>query len=192
MADDASLAASRSASAYPRYACRVPTYGVVVSLGMRRNSETACRVEKGSEASRLPWVKLRRSLWPHVSEQDHANDIAKILSEPTRNAAFLGYSQAAECVAFAEAAIRHDYVNGCHSTPVGFLEGIYVAPTHRRKGIARTLCAAVEHWVVSRGCSELASDAALVNLTGQEMHSALGFTETQRVVFFRKSLKVSC
>jgi aminoglycoside 6'-N-acetyltransferase I len=115
----------------------------------------------------------------------------RIVSKPTRNAAFLVFLPNRQCVAFAEAAIRHDYVNGCKSTPVGFLEGIFVEPTQRRKGIARALCAAVEDWSVLQGCSEFASDADLRNTMSHLMHGALSFTKTERVVFFRKSLSLN-
>ncbi len=43
-------------------------------------------------------------------------------------------------------------------------------------------------WAQAQGCNELASDAALDNLGSQQMHKALGFAETQRVVYFRKML----
>ncbi len=36
-------------------------------------------------------------------------------------------------------ALRGDYVNGTSTSPVAFVEGLYVAPTHRRAGIARTM-----------------------------------------------------
>jgi aminoglycoside 6'-N-acetyltransferase I len=41
---------------------------------------------------------------------------------------------------------------------------------------------------MSIGCSELASDARLENSASHAMHRALGFSETQRVVYFRKAL----
>jgi aminoglycoside 6'-N-acetyltransferase I len=34
--------------------------------------------------------------------------------------------------------LRRDYVNGCSSSPVGFLEGLYVHPTFRRRGFKRS------------------------------------------------------
>lgn len=39
-----------------------------------------------------------------------------------------------------------------------------------------------------RGCAELASDTALDNLAAQAAHLALGFEETERVVFYRMAL----
>ena len=87
--------------------------------------------------------------------------------------------------------MRTDYVNGTSSTPVAFIEGIYVAPQFRRQGVGRSLVAVVAGWARDRGCTELASDALLENTASHAMHSALGFEETERVVFFRKQLPSS-
>ena len=134
------------------------------------------------------WSTLRQALWPTASRDKHAKELAAILAEPGATIAFIARSEDGTAVGFAEASIRHDYVNGCDSSPVGFLEGIYVAPAHRRRGIAATLVAAVTDWVRSQGCTELASDAAIDNTQSHQMHNALGFEETQRVVYFRKRL----
>ena len=81
----------------------------------------------------------------------------------------------AAVIAFAEATLRRDYVNGCTASPVGFLEGLYVDPEFRHRGIARKLCRAVEDWAASLGCSEFASDVHLHNEASQKAHEALGF-----------------
>ena len=80
-------------------------------------------------------------------------------------------------------------MNGCETSPVGFLEGIYVDPAQRRQGMARALNAAAEQWARACGCSEFASDALLDNIDSHRMHAALGFAETERVVMFRKVLR---
>ena len=69
---------------------------------------------------------------------------------------------------------------------IGFLEGVYVRPTRRRNGVASRLVSEVEAWVLAMGCTELASDAAIDNADSHRLHEALGFRETQRVVFFSK------
>jgi aminoglycoside 6'-N-acetyltransferase I len=79
-------------------------------------------------------------------------------------------------------------VNGTESSPVGFVEGVYVIPSMRRKGVARMLFDAIGDWARARGCQELASDALLENEASQRAHRALGFRETERVVYFAKPL----
>ena len=84
--------------------------------------------------------------------------------------------------------MRTDYVNGTSTSPVAFLEGIYVVPEARRKGVAAALIAAISKWALSIGCRELASDALLENEVSHALHLALGFQETERVIFFRKAV----
>ncbi len=89
---------------------------------------------------------------------------------------------------FVEASKRVDYVNGTSSSPVAFLEGLYVAPESRRKGVARALVDSVVEWASTWGCLELASDSLLNNTTAHAAHCALGFEETERVVYFIRRL----
>ncbi|BAL93986.1 putative aminoglycoside 6'-N-acetyltransferase/phosphoglycolate phosphatase [Rubrivivax gelatinosus IL144] len=110
------------------------------------------------------------------------------LAEPERYAQFLARDDDGAALGLAEASIRQDYVNGTDGSPVGFLEGLYVVPAARRQGVSRALVDAVAAWARSRGCAELASDTALDNLAGQALHERLGFEETERVVFYRRSL----
>ncbi|KIT17812.1 Aminoglycoside N(6')-acetyltransferase type 1 [Jannaschia aquimarina] len=90
--------------------------------------------------------------------------------------------------AFSEATLRRDHVNGCETSPVAFLEGIYVAPDHRREGVGALLLDAVRAWARERGCTELASDAHIDNIASHAFHRTLGFEETVRVVCFRTKL----
>jgi len=83
---------------------------------------------------------------------------------------------------------RVDYVNGSSTSPVAFLEGLYVEPAARRKGVARALVEAVAAWASAEGCRELASDSPLGNTAAHAVHRALGFAETERVVYFLRTL----
>lgn len=137
------------------------------------------------------WLALRRALWPEGAEEAHRGEMAAFLAQPWRYGQFVAYGAHGAPLGFAEASIRSDYVNGTESSPVAFLEGIYVAPAARGQGVARTLVAAVERWATARGCGELASDALLDNPASHAMHLALGFHETERVVYFRKPVGAS-
>jgi L-amino acid N-acyltransferase YncA len=116
----------------------------------------------------------------------HRREMAALLAQPERYGQFVARRADGTPAGFAEAAIRHDYVNGTESSPVAFVEGIYVGPSARRQGVARALVLAVEQWARARGCRELASDARLDNEASHAVHRALGFEETERVVYFRK------
>lgn len=132
------------------------------------------------------WLEMRLALWPRDTADEYAADIAAALRDT------VGLNLIARvdgtAAGFAEASIRHDYVNGCATSPVAFVEGVYVAPPFRRRGVAERLVRDIEAWARAQGCLELASDAALDNGPSHAMHQALGFEETQRVVYFRKEL----
>jgi aminoglycoside 6'-N-acetyltransferase I len=134
------------------------------------------------------WCSLRRMLWQHVSDEDHLLDTQRLLSDQHRFATFIAISPDNTPLGFAEAAVRYDYVNGCKTSPVLFLEGVYVIPDARRAGIARALCAAIGQWGAAHACTEFASDTQVDNVHAQALHRALGFEESERVVFFRKPL----
>jgi aminoglycoside 6'-N-acetyltransferase I len=138
-------------------------------------------------ADAADWTALRSELWPGGREAEHAADVTRLLAEPGETFNLIARIDG-EPAGLAEAALRHDYVNGCTSSPVAFLEGIYVRPVWRNRGVARALVGAIEAWAVRHGCSEFASDAAIDNGVSLAMHNALGFAETQRVVYFRKAI----
>ena len=134
------------------------------------------------------WLRLRLCLWPEGTEAEHAVYMADAIARG--HFVRLALTQSgATAIGFVEASKRVDYVNGTSSSPVAFLEGLYVEPTSRRKGVARALVEAVEAWAATEGCTELASDSPLENSTAHAAHRALGFEETERVVYFRKAVR---
>lgn len=134
------------------------------------------------------WLEMRGLLWAETERAEHEAEMAEIVAEPSRFAVFLAVTSERRAAGFAEVSVRTDYVNGCDSSPVAFLEGIYVRPEFRRRGIARLLCQAAQQWGRSRECEELASDAHIDNTVSRRMHIGLGFQETERVVYFKMGL----
>lgn len=131
------------------------------------------------------WLQLRMALWP-ADRAVHLQEMQELCAQPGRYAQFVAYSSLGEPQGLVEVALRSDYVNGTDSSPVGFLEGLYVDPAFRKQGVAALLVKTAEQWVREQGCTEMASDALLDNTTSHAMHRALGFEETERVVYFRK------
>jgi aminoglycoside 6'-N-acetyltransferase I len=145
------------------------------------------RIARRADIAR--WAEFRAALWPEGTVENHRHEAAAWLDEPEELAvAFVALGDDGELAGFAEASLRRDYVNGCTTSPVAFVEGIYVGPARRGTGTGRALIAAVEAWGRERGCSELASDALLDNRGSHAFHQAVGFEETERVVYFRKTL----
>jgi aminoglycoside 6'-N-acetyltransferase I len=135
------------------------------------------------------WLRLRLALWPDADESEHREEMAKLVAGPDQYVQFIAHADEQRAIGLAEASIRSDYVNGTESSPVAFLEGIYVSPKSRRKGVARALVFAVSEWARSKGCIELASDAPISNRSSRQVHRSLGFVETERVVYFNLRLR---
>lgn len=134
------------------------------------------------------WLDFRLALWPDATADEHRGYMAISLAQPERFLQLMMYDPQRAPIGFIEGSIRADYVNGTETSPVGFVEGVYVTTGWRRKGVARALFAAIGDWARARGCRELASDALLENEGSQRAHRALGFKETERVVYFVKTL----
>ena len=88
---------------------------------------------------------------------------------------------------FAEVSERA-YGDGCDTSPVAWLEGIYIDPAYRRGGIGRLLVEAIVQWARARGLSELGSDVEIDNTVSLMTHASWGFAETERVVMLRRVL----
>ena len=129
---------------------------------------------------------LVAKLWPHHSAVALAEEFAPVLlSEET--AVFLAFD-GARAVGFAQCQLRHDYVEGTSTSPVGYLEGIFVEEGYRGRGVAKALLGRCEGWAKELGCREFASDCELTNLESLRFHLALGFTEENRIICFAKTL----
>lgn len=145
-------------------------------------------IERCSSLDQPGWLDLRLALWPDATAEEHRGYMAISLAQPERFLQLMVYDERRQPIGFIEGSIRGDYVNGTESSPVGFVEGVYVVPSWRRRGIARQLFAAIGDWAKALGCRELASDALLENQPSQRAHLAMGFRETERVVYFTRIL----
>ena len=127
-------------------------------------------------------AELMAELWPHHTQEEMSGEAAAILKNPEA-AVFI-----AGDMGFAQCGLRHDYVEGTESSPVGYLEGIFVKPEFRGRGYARELLRACEQWAKEKGCREFASDCELDNTQSLEFHLKAGFAEANRIICFTKKL----
>lgn len=88
---------------------------------------------------------------------------------------------------FVELSLRN-YAEGCASSPVPYVEGLYVAEDARRHDVGRLLMAAAEDWARANGFTEIASDTQVENEASLGAHHAYGFSEVERIVCLRKDL----
>lgn len=129
---------------------------------------------------------LAAQLWKSHTAEDMMQEFTDLLTSP-ECALFLAFDRQMP-IGFAQCQLRHDYVEGTKSSPVGYLEGIYVSESHRNQGIARELLRSCENWAKEQGCKEFASDCELTNTHSLAFHLKVGFTETNRVICFTKTL----
>jgi len=145
---------------------------------------------RGEDREQL--ARLREVLWPESSAEEHAKELLEILDGKGFGTMPLTELVAEErngvLVGFLEVGLR-SHADGCDvSRAVGYVEGWYVAGSHRKRGVGRKLMAAAEDWARSQGCVEMASDALLGNDVSELAHEALGFAVVDRCVRFRKAL----
>ena len=131
-------------------------------------------------------AELACQLWPHHTVEEMYTEFAEILAK-TDAAYFLAYAEET-AVGFAQCQLRYDYVEGTDSSPVGYLEGIYVADGYRKQGVAKELLSACESWAKAKGCTEFASDCELDNVQSLQFHLNVGFEEVNRIICFTKKI----
>lgn len=135
----------------------------------------------------LPAVSaLAARLWPDHTAAEMETGFLPILS--TKDTAVFLVCEGNKAIGFAQCGLRHDYVEGTESSPVGYLEGIYVEESHRLRGYARLLLAACEVWAKEQGCTEFASDCELHNQESLHFHRKAGFEEVNRIICFVKKI----
>ena len=131
-------------------------------------------------------AELACQLWPDHTLEEMRSEFAQICAKPDA-AFFLAYGENVP-IGFAQCQLRHDYVEGTDSSPVGYLEGIYVAEEYHKQGFARELLVACENWSKEKGCAEFASDCELDNLQSLKFHLNVGFEEANRIICFTKKI----
>jgi GNAT superfamily N-acetyltransferase len=131
-------------------------------------------------------VVMAKDLWPDYSPEELRVTFAEILSQDKFH--ILLYLIAEKSIAFIYLSIRVDYVEGSDQSPTGYVEGIYVKPAYRKKGIAQKLVEAGEQWVKQKGCKQIGSDILLHNQLSYNFHLHCGFREAARLIAFIKDL----
>ena len=129
---------------------------------------------------------LAIQMWEDNVLEELAAEFAELIGSPEA-AIFLGTVEG-KAIGFAQCQLRHDYVEGTETSPVGYLEGIFVEENYRKRGYAKQLLAACENWAKEQGCTEFASDCELENTGSLKFHLSLGFEEANRVICFTKKL----
>lgn len=132
------------------------------------------------------------ALWPDGTVEGHALELMPLLDgRPPGNlpaAVLVALDTDKHPIGFLHASLR-SHADGCDpARAVGFIEGWYVEPGYRHRGVGTRLMRAAEQWAREQGCVEMASDTWLDNLESQHAHERLGFEIVDRCVHYRKNL----
>ncbi len=159
------------------------------SLHIRELRRDMIRVRPVTRGDAAAWLEMREALWPEDVRASHAAEIDRFFAGELREplAVLIAVDERNTPLGFAELSIRN-YAEDCVTDRVGYLEGWYVAPRARRRGIGRALVAAAEEWARQQGCTEFGSDALIDNHVSAAAHRALGFVETAQIRCFKKDL----
>lgn len=131
------------------------------------------------------WRRMRQTLWPGCPPNQHTQEMKAILADCENQAVFgIPHPDGGLC-GFLEASLRK-YAEGCMTSPVGYIEGLYVDPDFQRRGAGRSLVQRAEDWARQKGCREMASDCLIDNPISLAAHLALGYQEVERAIHFRK------
>ena len=131
-------------------------------------------------------AKLAVMMWQNHSVSELINEFSEIMANG-KSQFFLKYENDIP-IGFAQCQLRYDYVEGTSTSPVGYLEGIFVQEGYRNKGYAKELLAKCEAWAKENGCHEFASDCEIDNIDSFHFHKAMNFTEANRIICFTKTL----
>lgn len=136
-------------------------------------------VERLARSDIGQWLYLRTLLWPSETYEALAADVEGFFAPDGNEAAFVARDEDGTLVGLIEGALR-PHAPGCATSPVGYIEGWYVRPACRRRGIGRALVARLEAWARDRGCREMASDTDSDYPVSPLAHERLGYREVAR------------
>lgn len=131
-------------------------------------------------------AELAIQMWKDNTVMDLEKEFEELIAND-KAVCFMKYVED-KAIGFAQCQLRTDYVEGTETSPVGYLEGIFIVEKHRHSGYAKELLRECEKWAKEKNCSEFASDCELDNNESLNFHIAVGFEEANRIICFRKDL----
>lgn len=129
------------------------------------------------------WKKMRQVLYGSLDDAYHDEEMSNTLIHPDWHCSFI-VSDKGEIMGFVELSSRN-IVDGCLTSPVAYLEGLYLKEPYRNKGYGKRIIKMILSWCKENGFKELGTDAELDNTKAQDFYESLGFEEVDRVVSYR-------
>ncbi len=128
------------------------------------------------------WKDMRSDLYRTLDDEYNFKEMEKIFDNAIWHCQFIEDHE--KIVGFIELSLRN-IVDGCLSSPVPYLEGLYIKPAYRGKGLGRKVISILIQWCSENGFSEMATDTEITNEKAQRFYESVGFKEVDRVVEYR-------
>ena len=129
---------------------------------------------------------LLRELWEDMDIHEAVEDCTRAL-QGEDTAIFLAKADN-KYIGFIFLSLRKDYVEGANSSPVAYIEGIYVKEEYQRRGVGENLVQQGESWGRAKGVTAYGSDAESDNQKSIAFHKKAGFSIANRIVCFIKTI----
>ena len=133
------------------------------------------------------WRQFRNAIYPLLSDEFNTEEMRNILLSDLWHCWFIENADG-ERIGLVELSLRN-IVDGCLSSPVPYLEGLYLTEATRGKGFGTEVIDIIKTWCVQQGYTELATDAELTNVRAQHFYEKIGFEKVDRIVEYRLEVK---
>ena len=132
------------------------------------------------------WSRFRNEVYSMLSHDFDQQEMESIFCSEFWHCWFI-QREDGECIGLVELSLRN-IVDGCLSSPVPYLEGLYLTKSERGQGQGRKVIEMIKLWCREHGYTELGTDTELFNIEAQTFYQKLGFEEVDRVVEYRLEL----
>ncbi len=110
-------------------------------------------VKEATEKELNVLAEMAVIMWNSHSSEELVDEFMDVLNNDEAQV-FLKYIQNIP-IGFAQCGLRHDYVEGTDSSPVGYLEGVFVKEEYRKRGYAKELLSACKRTGMYGVCERL-------------------------------------
>lgn len=133
------------------------------------------------------WSDYRSQIYPLISREYDLAEMEILYGSDNWHCWFIE-AETGTPIGLVELSLRN-IADGCLSSPVPYLEGLYLVEAQRGQGRGASVIELIKRWCIENGYSELATDAELSNVRAQHFYESLGFEQVDRVVEYRLEIK---
>lgn len=133
------------------------------------------------------WQRFREELYDDLDPAYSEAEIHRITNDPNMASYLIFEDETDNLMGMLELSLRN-IMDGCASSPVANIDGLYVVEQFQNQGIGPKIIAFSKQWALEQGCTELTVDTELDNHRAQQFYLKNGFKETFRIVQYKMEL----